>query len=141
MIPTKNVSIKKTKKVSIKLDGSLLLQRNLNARKFHQSFQIVLPRISPLVKSWKFDKLDRKLKTENWKHCSKIIFKCVNSTVRPIFNKKVVKNWYLWVPWTIYGCTVHAESQYSQLKKKKKKKAENANAKRKSSGSKRHLSL
>ena len=27
-----------------------------------------------------------KLKTENWKHCSKIIFKCVNSTVRPIFN-------------------------------------------------------
>ena len=24
--------------------------------------------------------------TENWKHCSKIIFKCVNSTVRPIFN-------------------------------------------------------
>ena len=27
-----------------------------------------------------------KLKTENWKYCSKIIFKCVNSTVRPIFN-------------------------------------------------------
>ena len=27
-----------------------------------------------------------KLKTENWKHCSKIIFKCVNSIVDPIFN-------------------------------------------------------
>ena len=27
-----------------------------------------------------------RLKTE--KHCSKIIFKCVNSTVRPIFNEK-----------------------------------------------------
>ena len=27
-----------------------------------------------------------KLKTENWKHCNKIIFKCVNSIVRPIFN-------------------------------------------------------
>ena len=27
-----------------------------------------------------------KLKTENWKHCSKIIFKCVNNTVGPIFN-------------------------------------------------------
>ena len=26
------------------------------------------------------------LKTENWKYCSKIIFKCVNSTVGPIFN-------------------------------------------------------
>ena len=24
--------------------------------------------------------------TENWKYCNKIIFKCVNSTVRPIFN-------------------------------------------------------
>ena len=29
------------------------------------------------------------LKTE--KYCSKIIFKCVNSTVGPIFNKKVAK--------------------------------------------------
>ena len=27
-----------------------------------------------------------KLKTENWKHYSKIIFKCVNSIVGPIFN-------------------------------------------------------
>ena len=30
-----------------------------------------------------------KLKTE--KYCSKIIFKCVNSIVRPIFNEKVDK--------------------------------------------------
>ena len=36
-------------------------------------------------------------KTENWKHCSKIIFKCVNSTVRPIFNEKVFEKWNLWV--------------------------------------------
>ena len=36
-----------------------------------------------------------KLKTE--KHCSKIIFKCVNSTVRPIFNEKVAEKWNLWV--------------------------------------------
>ena len=28
---------------------------------------------------------------KNWKHCSKIIFKCVNSAVRPIFNKKVTE--------------------------------------------------
>ena len=34
----------------------------------------------------------------NWKYCSKIIFKYVNSIVRPIFNEKVVKKWYLWVP-------------------------------------------
>ena len=28
----------------------------------------------------------------NWKYCSKIIFKCVNSIVKPIFNKKLLKN-------------------------------------------------
>ena len=34
----------------------------------------------------------------NWKHCSKIIFKCVNSAVRPIFNeKKVIEKCNLWV--------------------------------------------
>ena len=31
------------------------------------------------------------LKTENWKHCSKIIFKCVNSAVRPNFKAKFVE--------------------------------------------------
>ena len=38
-----------------------------------------------------------KLKTYCWNHCSKIIFKCVNSTVGPIFNEKVTKKWNLWV--------------------------------------------
>ena len=38
-----------------------------------------------------------KLKTYSWNHCSKIIFKCVNSTVGPIFNEKVAKKWNLWV--------------------------------------------
>ena len=28
----------------------------------------------------------------NWKHCSEIIFKCVNSAVGPIFNKKLLKS-------------------------------------------------
>ena len=46
--------------------------------------------------SWKL-----KLKIE--KYCSKIILKCVNSTVGPIFNEKVTKKWSLWVPYTIYG--------------------------------------
>ena len=32
-------------------------------------------------------------KTENWKHCSKINFKCVNSVVRLIFNEKVAEKW------------------------------------------------
>ena len=32
------------------------------------------------------------LKIENWKHCSKIIFKCVNSAVGPSFNDNFVEN-------------------------------------------------
>ena len=28
----------------------------------------------------------------NWKYCSEIIFKCVNSMWRPIFNEKVTEN-------------------------------------------------
>ena len=31
------------------------------------------------------------LKIENWKHCNKIIFKCVNSAVWPIFNENFVE--------------------------------------------------
>ena len=38
--------------------------------------------------------------TENWKYCSKIIFKCVNSVVGPIFNIfKYVNS----------ACTVHKQ--------------------------------
>ena len=38
-----------------------------------------------------------KLKIYCWNHCSKIIFKCVNNTVRPIFNEKIAKKWNFWV--------------------------------------------
>ena len=48
--------------------------------------------------SWKL-----KLKTE--KHCSKIIFKYVNNTVGPIFNKKVAEKWNLWVREKCTMCT------------------------------------
>ena len=52
--------------------------------------------------------------TENWKHCSKIIFKCVNSTMRPVNNAWTVH----FISYTMNPCniTIHA------LKKKKKKK-------------------
>ena len=62
--------------------------------------------------------------TENWKYCSKIIFKCVNSTVRPIFNEKVAEKWSLWVPWTVhrtYWCALFMKKiNIHGLKKKKK---------------------
>ena len=38
------------------------------------------------------------LKTENQEYCSKIIFKCVNNAVRPIFNENFVEKRGLWVP-------------------------------------------
>ena len=43
------------------------------------------------------------LKIKNWKHCNKIIFKCVNSTVRPMFNKSFAEKRGLWVLWTVHG--------------------------------------
>ena len=50
------------------------------------------------AENWKL-----KLKTE--KYCSKIIFKCVNSTVGPIFNEKVTEKWNLWVHEQYTVCT------------------------------------
>ena len=51
------------------------------------------------------------LKPENKKHCNKIIFKCVNSTVRPIFNifflNKVVVG-----PVNSALCLLHSESMH-----------------------------
>ena len=42
-------------------------------------------------------RLDTAYFAENWKYYSKIIFKYVNSAVRPIFNKKITEKWGLWV--------------------------------------------
>ena len=74
----------------------------------------------------------------NWKYCSEIIFKCVNSVVEPIFNEKVAEKWSLWVPcidvlkmvekqnfrllFMHYTWTVAFVSNYACKKKKKKKK-------------------
>ena len=57
--------------------------------------------------------------TENRKYYSKIIFKCVNSVVEPIFNEKVPETWNLWVyeqcmnalftvEKSTFACTVHS---------------------------------
>ena len=76
-----------------------------------------------------------KLKNVNWKHCSKIIFKCVNSTVEPIFNEKVAKKWSLGVhEHCIEPTSVHCalkKSQKSRLKKKKGKTWKRRHGKRK----------
>ena len=62
--------------------------------------------------------LDTAYFVENWKYCSKIIFKCVNSAVEPIFNEKVAEKWSLWDP-----CTVHCWLGQQLPKKKKKTQA------------------
>ena len=67
---------------------------------------------------------------ENWKHCSKIIFNCVNSIIRLIFNEKIVeKSEDCGSHKQCTGPTdVHCSQKKSQKLwlKKKKKKEENA---------------
>ena len=60
----------------------------------------------------------------NWKHCSQIIFKCVNSIVRLIFNKKVAKKCNLWdcKQYTYALFTVDKVNNCGLEKKKKKKR-------------------
>ena len=99
---------------------------------------------------------------ENWKHYSKIIFKCVNSTVGPIFNEKVAEKWNLWVSCTVHGthkidkgakkstnygycswtvAVVPLNAWAAKKKKGKKKKKEETQTWNTTSGSKPHLSL
>ena len=62
--------------------------------------------------------------TENWKHYNKIIFKCVNNTVRTIFNEKIVEKWNLWDSWIIHWYTINGRlGQPLRSKKRKKQKA------------------
>ena len=53
-----------------------------------------------------------KLEIKNWKYCSKIIFKCVNSTVRPIFNKK--SDWKLKFVGSLNSIWVYSSQENSQ---------------------------
>ena len=71
------------------------------------------------------------LKIDNWKHCNKIIFKCVNSTMWHFFNESFVEKRGLWVPWTVYGNRTHWNSINALQKKKKKKKKETLDMERK----------
>ena len=61
----------------------------------------------------------------NWKYCSKIIFKCVNSIVRPIFNKKVTEKCNLWDrKQCTYALFTVDKVNYCGLEKKKMKNVE-----------------
>ena len=64
--------------------------------------------------------LDTAYFVEKWKHCSKIIFKYVNSVVRPIFNESFVEKRGLWVLWIVHG--THWNSVNALLKKKVKRR-------------------
>ena len=52
---------------------------------------------------------------ENWKHCSKIIFKYINSAVRPIFNEKVAEKWNLWLHEQCTDALFTEKSQHLRL--------------------------
>ena len=59
----------------------------------------------------------------NWKHCNEIIFKCVNSTVEPIFNKKVTEKCNLWNrKQCTYALFTVDKVNYYGLKKKKERR-------------------
>ena len=61
----------------------------------------------------------------NWKYCSKIIFKCVNSVVGPIFNKKVTEKCNLWDrKQCTYVLFTVDKVNYCGLEKKKMKNVE-----------------
>ena len=64
------------------------------------------------------------LKTENWKHCSKIIFKCVNSIMGPIFNIFLIREQCMHSVWTVHTLftTVKSVPQSQKMRAKKKKK-------------------
>ena len=70
------------------------------------------------------------VETENWKHCNKIIFKCVNSTVELIFNLFKCMNSIA----TVHEYWFLSSAQYTHVIllfmrwKKKKKKRWNWNA-------------
>ena len=63
-----------------------------------------------------------KLKTKNWKYCNKIIFKCVDSIVEPIFNifKYVKHTQYMNSAYTVHKQWILSHG----LKKKRKRERE-----------------
>ena len=63
-----------------------------------------------------------KLKTENWKHCSKIIFKCINSVLGPVNSTWAVHKQYMN---NVFG-PLHGKIMWFYCSRKKKKKRENA---------------
>ena len=72
--------------------------------------------------------LDTAYFVENWKHCNKIIFKCVNSAMGPIFKFFLWIKW-LWAPWIMHEqCALSPKSWnvcIKKLLKKKKRKTQN----------------
>ena len=102
-----------------------------------------------------------KLKLKTKKHCSEIIFKCVNNTVGPICNKKVAEKWNLWVHEQYTMCTDWSKkiwkvkvrgycslnsawtvaATHKKLKTREKKKPNKTQTQKFSSQSKRNLSI
>ena len=60
-----------------------------------------------------------KLKTKNWKHCSKIIFKYVNSIVGPVNSTWAVHKQYMN---NVFGLCIVKSCDFTVHAKKKKKK-------------------
>ena len=106
---------------------------NLNPQKFPD-----LPLNSSIIAFEPFPlrvRLDTAYFFWNWKYCSEINFKCVNSAVGPIFNEKIAEKCNLWDSWTVHRCTIHNwpvnSCGLNNNNKKKEEKNAKHNAKRK----------
>ena len=80
---------------------------------------------------WTYYCWNWKLKTENWKYCSKIIFKCVNSTMGPILN--FFSAWtVLWTVMNSAWTVIFSPTQWTHVRllftHREKKNFENADA-------------
>ena len=67
-----------------------------------QNNALTIKSVPPIKNSHLGVYLDIAYFAKNWKHGSKIIFKCMNGVVGPIFNECLCEQRGLWVPWRMH---------------------------------------
>ena len=82
---TKAVKINKLQQLTTRFE-SIWMSDDESFDEFYAKLNNIVNSAYRVRLDWAYCCWNWKLKTENWKHCSKIIFKCVKSIVGPIFN-------------------------------------------------------
>ena len=118
--------LKKKKKQNLKQKKKSLISLSLYLSIYILTFLFFILILESLIFFYKLILL----KTKNWKHCKKIIFKCMNSAVWSIFNENFVEKKDLWVMWTVHEIhwKIHFTCWNTFLKKKQNKNMQNPDA-------------